>query len=275
MKKAWLLIVLFASFAMASQDVPSWRSNYNKALQLIAQAKYQDGVDYLRMAAADKPISEILEDPDGKLEYLPYLQLGICYSQLGKQQLAMEFFDLEDALPAIRQSTEAQALLKEYRSKISTRQPTGTQAQKSIRDYQRKGYLLPDAEVIQMKEDIRKQCKLPKTDEHQYPWYYHYELGLALQKKSDWQRALDSFINALDDRDRPQKFSRIYGMWFIDYYPYYYIGLAHYNLGNWKCADSSFLLSQMMEDIPRDSDEFRNLVELKADADKHLIEVNK
>jgi hypothetical protein len=95
---------------------------------------------------------------------------------------------------------------------------------------------------------------------------------LALKGKDDWQRALDSFVNALDSRDRPQKFSRIYGMWFIDYYPYYNIGLAHYNLGNWKCADASFLLSQMVEDIPKDSLEFRNLVELKADSEKQLLD---
>ena len=93
-----------------------------------------------------------------------------------------------------------------------------------------------------------------------------------MKTRSDWERALESFINALDDRDKPQKFSRIYGMWFIDYYPYYYIGLAHYNLGNWKCADSSFLLSQMMEDIPRNSKEFQSLVEFKAEAKKHLHE---
>ena len=271
MKKMSILFVLFAAIAWAG-DEPVWLKNYNKGLQFIAQGQYQDGIDYLRMAAADKPISEIINDSSGRTEYLPYLQLGICYTHLGKDRLAVEFFDLEDALPAVHQSSTGQALLKDFRAKTSKQASMGGEAEKSIRDYRKKGYLLPEAEVVQMKEEIRRRCKLPKAEERSYPWYYHYEVGLAMKNRNDWQRALDSFIHALDDRDRPQKFSRIYGMWFIDYYPYYYIGLAHYNLGNWRCADSSFLLSQMMEDLPRDSSEFRNLVDLKADTNKHLLE---
>ena len=270
MKRLSLFLFLAASVALAQS--PTWRSNYEKALQFIAQGKYQDGVDYLRMAAADKPISEVLSEGKDRMEYLPYLQLGICYSHLGKARLASEFLDLEDSLPAIKQSASGQKLLKEYRSLTETPASGHVEAEKNIRDYKSKGFLLPDSEVVQMKEEIRLRCRLPKADEHSYPWYYHYELGIAMKGKDDWQRALDSFISALDDRDRPQKFSRIYGMWFIDYYPYYYIGLAHYHLGNWKCADASFLLSQMMEDIPKDSVEFRNLLEFKADTEKHILD---
>lgn len=267
MKKIALGILLIAGLAFADQ--PSWRTNYEKGLQFIAQGQYQDGADYLRMAVADKPISEIVAAD--KLEYLPYLQLAICYMHLDKPRLAEEFLNLEDALSAVHQSTAGQKLLKEYRNQVKTRPDSGV-AEKSIRDYDRRNGLLSDPEVVQLKEEIRKQCRLPKADERTYPWYYHYELGLALKQKDDWQRALDSFISALDNRDRPQKFSRIYGMWFIDYYPYYYIGLAHYHLGNWKCADSSFQLSQMMEDIPKDSVEFRDLAEFKADSEKHILD---
>lgn len=264
------LFLLFASMVIA--DSPTWRSNYEKALQFIAQGRYQDGVDYLRMAAADKPISEVISGGKDSIEYLPYLQLGICYSHLGKARLATEFLDLEETLPAIKQSASGMQLLKEYRSSSAAKAPNDSEAEKTIRDYKSKGFLLPESEVAQMKEEIRQRCRLPKASENSYPWYYHYELGLALKGKDDWQRALDSFISALDDRDRPQKFSRIYGMWFVDYYPYYYIGLAHYHLGNWKCADSSFLLSQMMEDIPKESTEFRNLLEFKADSEKHILD---
>lgn len=268
MKRLCLLFLLFAGLAFAAE--PNWRSNYEKGLQFIAQGHYEDAVDYLKMAVADKPISEIVAE--GPLDYLPYLQLGICYSHLGKDRLAMEFLDLEDALPAVHQSANGRSLLKDFRSKTQPRASSDAATEKAIRNFDRKQYLLKDPEVLELKEEIRQKCKLPKADERSYPWYYHYELGLALKGKDDWQRALDSFISALDNRDRPQKFSRIYGMWFIDYYPYYYVGLAHYHLGNWKCADSSFQLSQMMEDIPKNSEEFRNLVELKADSEKHILD---
>jgi hypothetical protein len=143
-------------------------------------------------------------------------------------------------------------------------------AQDQIRASDRKPYLLSDSEVLTMKEQIRQQCNLPKAEEGSYPWYYHYELGLALQNKHDWQRALDSFISALDRHDQPKRASRIYGMWFLNYYPYYNIGLANYHLGNWKCASESFRLSQTLEDIPVNAPEHKNLLEYRDDVENHL-----
>jgi hypothetical protein len=140
----------------------------------------------------------------------------------------------------------------------------------SLRDFQRKPYLLSDSEVQRIKQEIRTRCNLPPASELSYPWYYHYELGLAMQKHRDWQRALDSMIAALDRRERPQKFTRIYGMWYLDYFPYYNIGLAHYNLKNWDCAVQSFRLSQMFEDIPRDSVQSYRLRELSSEAEQNL-----
>ena len=148
-------------------------------------------------------------------------------------------------------------------SAMATEQP-------SLREYQRRPYVLTDADVQQIKEEIRMRCNLPKASEITYPWYYHYELGVALQKHKDWQRSLDSLIASLDRRDRPQKFTRIYGMWFIDYYPYYNIGVAHYNLQNWKCAVQSFQLSRMFEDLRNDSVESFRLRELQTFAEQKL-----
>ena len=140
----------------------------------------------------------------------------------------------------------------------------------SFRDFERKPYVLSVEEVARIKEEIRTECRLPKTPENYYPWYYHYEVGLAMQKKQDWQRALDSFIAALDHRDHPAKGSRIYGMWFVDYFPYYNIGLAHYHLGNWKCAAQSFRLSQMLENIPADSIQSFRLREFGREAEQQI-----
>ncbi|MCI0411918.1 hypothetical protein L0222_03845 [bacterium] len=140
----------------------------------------------------------------------------------------------------------------------------------SLLDFKRKTYLLSDMEVEKIKEEIRTRCRLPQANEMTYPWYYHYELGMAMQKKKDWQRALDSLLASLDRRERPQKFTRIYGMWFIDYFPYYNIGVAHYHLKNWNCAVQSFRLSQMFEDIPKDSVEFYRLRELDSEAEQQL-----
>jgi tetratricopeptide (TPR) repeat protein len=272
MKKLILICCLIAGTAIAAE--PIWRQNYSKGLQFMAQGKYEDGIAYLKMAAADKPISEIVQDGNGPLEYLPYLQLGIAYHHLGRIELATEFFELEKSLTALSKSKAGQQLIAEYQSKAakSSKAQSNQNAEEIIRDFKKKPYLLPENEVTRMKEEIRQRCNLPKADERSYPWYYHYELGLAMKHKNDWQRALDSFINALDYRDRPQKMSRIYGMWFIEYYPYYNIGLAHYNLRNWKCANDSFQLSQMLEDVPRNSSDYKSLLQMKEEVERHLNE---
>jgi tetratricopeptide (TPR) repeat protein len=143
-----------------------------------------------------------------------------------------------------------------------------------IRADQKKTYLLSDTEVTRIKEQIRTRCHLPQANEASYPWYYHYEVGIAMKDHNDWQRALDSFLAALDHRDKPQRLSRIYGMWYMDYYPYYNIGVAHYHLQNWKCAVDSFRLSQTLEDIPAGSKDFIQLRQLEAHAEENVGDSN-
>ena len=271
MKKLSLLLCLFAITAFC-QD-PSWQVNYGKAMQYMSQGNYGDAITYLKMAVADKPISEIVQRSTGPIDYLPYLELGIAYYKMGKIQLATEFLDLESSLSAVQKSTTGMTLLRDYKEltkKIEQKVQTSDDPEQGIRAFNKKAYVLPEEEVQQMKDDIRERCNLPKADERTYPWYYHYELGLGMKQKNDWQRALDSFISALDFRDKPQRFSRIYGMWFIDYYPYYNIGLAHYHLQNWKCAEDSFRLSQMFEDLPSNSPDYKKMMEMKSEAETHL-----
>ena len=145
-----------------------------------------------------------------------------------------------------------------------------TAGEPTLHEFERKPYVLSDTEVLKIQEEIRTRCNLPPAEDRSYPWYYHYELGLTMQKHRDWQRALDSMLAALERRDRPQKFTRIYGMWFIDYFPYYNIGLAHYHLKNWKCAVQSFRLSQMFEALPNDSVQSYRMRELGSEAEQNL-----
>jgi len=252
-----IFVLLFSTVAFAAG--PPWRANYETALQLISQGKYEESLSYLKMATADKPVSQVVRDRYTTLEYLPYLQIAICYFHLGKLELAAEHLDLEKNLPAIQQSSNGKKLMEEYSAKLASPDSVDSSSVdlEAIRRFEKRPYLLNDIEVQKMKEDIRSQCALPKAEERSYPWYYHYELGLALTKKNDWQRALDSFLEALDHREKPNRFSRTYGVWFVDYYPYYNIGMAHYHLQNWKCAVSSFRLSHMLEGIPRDANQLK------------------
>jgi len=270
LRQLLILLVLFSSWVYA--DPAAWEQNYKKGIQLEAEGKYEEAASYFKMAVADKPISEIIPSGQGTLEYLPYLQLGLCYQQLGKNQLASEFLNLENRLPAIQQSAGGKELMAKVQQNLSDAgKSSAEQSDQAIRKYEKKPYLLSDVEVARMKEQIRQRCNLPKASDQSYPWYFHYELGKEMENKKDWQRALDSFLQALDHRDQPQKLSRMYGMWFVDYYPYYNIGVAHFHLQNWECAENAFELSQAFEDIPPTSQEFQALQKMKAEAQENIV----
>lgn len=242
------VLCLIASPTFGSHG--SWLDNYDQGLKWMAKSDYEAAIRYLEMAVADKPLSEIVEGTDRRTEYLPYLQLGICYYNLNKIELAREYLELEGKLSALSSSQESKQLWESYRTKLAShpakeREPS----YEKIRDFTKRKYLLSDTEAERLKREIRHRCRLPEAEDKSYPWYYHYELGLAFEKKDDWQRALDSFLLALDHKGEPGKLLRIYGVWFIDYFPYYQIGRAHYNLRNWECAREAFLLSETFEDI--------------------------
>lgn len=270
MRKLCIVFCLLSTLCLADSAV--WRANYEKGLGLAAQGLYEEAVSYLQMSVADKPISEIIPDGKSSFEYLPYLQIGICYYHLNKPALAKQFFQLENSLAAISSSKGGKSLMSSYTSKVNARSNGAAPQEDVIRNFEPKPYVLAETEVQNMKDDIRQKCELPRASEETYPWYYHYELGLAFEGKKDWQRALDSFIAALDHRDQPQRFSRIYGMWYIDYYPYYNIGVAHLNLQNWQCATNAFKLSQMFEDLPRSSPQFRNLQDYLSEAEQNAMQ---
>jgi tetratricopeptide (TPR) repeat protein len=265
MRKLAILLAMLAAISSAADS--NWLKDYQTGLDFIAQSRYSDAIVFLVKASNAHPVSEIIRRQDQTIDYLPYLHLGICYSNLGNKEIAKQYFELERKLGTIQESANGMLQLERYDVPVRL-DVQDSSHQQIIREFKRKPVLLPDQEMQAMKDEIRKRCRLDKKDERYYPWYYHYELGLALKEKNDWQRALDSFISALDKRNKPNKFTRTYGVWYVEYYPYYQIGIAHYNLQNWKCATSSFRLSEMLEDIRVGDDAYRSREEYKMDAEQ-------
>ena len=142
--------------------------------------------------------------------------------------------------------------------------PSPAPAPRSYRDYVRKPVVLGEAEVARLRSEVLQRCQLrPETDAAAAPWYFHYELGKALEQKGDPQRALDAFVEAALRRERSAREARIYGMWFTDYYPYFHIARQHARLGNWECAEDALRVSQRegeMKDRDREMAELRALV---------------
>jgi hypothetical protein len=131
--------------------------------------------------------------------------------------------------------------------------------------------VLTEEEFALLRNDVLSKCDLPlDTKLGQAPWYANYELGLALERKGDYPRALTHFIDAVAHRPNPQKQARMYGMWLIDYYPYFHIARSHVRLGNWQCAKNALDISQRLAEVPNAAPEASELVSLVKQTEREL-----
>jgi hypothetical protein len=71
----------------------------------------------------------------------------------------------------------------------------------------------------------------------------------------DSQRAIEAFVLGANISEDPSRDKRMYGMWFIDYLPYYQIALAHSKLGDWESARNAIRTSKNFGEFsPSDPD---------------------
>ena len=106
--------------------------------------------------------------------------------------------------------------------------------------------LTPD-EVERLRRKVLIQCGLQEGAGDRLPWYFHFEFGRELLISGDAQRAVGELTMAVDLNPVPHASKRMYGMWYVDYFPYYQLALAHSALGNWTCAANAMRLSQLTE----------------------------
>lgn len=110
---------------------------------------------------------------------------------------------------------------------------------------------ISEEELSALREKVRVACQLPPAeDARTYPWYFHYELGLELGERQDWEKAVDALSVAVDKRPTPTDHGRTYGMWFLQYRPYFNLGVAQYRLGRYECATNAFTLSAKLGELP-------------------------
>jgi hypothetical protein len=111
--------------------------------------------------------------------------------------------------------------------------------------------LSPDvAEAL--RQHVLRQCGLADASPGKLPWYFHFEYGHALLGAGDALRAVRALSMAAERNPAPQAGKRMYGMWYIDYFPYFELATAHARLGNWPCAADAIALSKQYGEIGAD-----------------------
>ena len=215
------LILLAPVSARVSAQTP-WYVSYEKALSAQDLGDWKGSLPLLREAVAAKETPKLKAKTYGLrfVNYFPYFHIGEAYYHLKEKQKAAENFDLCLKYGEIQQSPEEYALLESLRGELSGEPPHpagGPAATKT---------------------------ETPEAPAHEatggLPWYVNYETGLAYIESGDWLNAIENLKLALGSNGIPRRYARTYGMWFITYIPYYYLGLAYYNQGMWQLAANYF-----------------------------------
>ena len=247
----------------------AWYERYEQGVRLIEQGKASEARAELEAALAARS-EEGLQLPARSqyLDYLPHLYLAIANQMSGDVENARKQLALAETSGVAAKSEIGRPLLVAYQLLLR-----GDAAGKYPRYavYEKKASLLTDSEFALLRNDVLQKCDLPSdTTLKNAPWYANYELGLELERKGDYSRALTHFIDAVARRPNPQRQARMYGMWLIDYYPYFHIARSHVRLENWQCAKNALEISQRLGEIPTSAPEVNELLSLQQMTERRL-----
>lgn len=250
-----LLISVLAGSVQA-ESFNTYQAAYQDGLEKIQQGKMQSASESFLQAISlfPKPFAE----PD---EYLPYINLSISLFELGKTRAARDAL-IQSQVFGVAPSTETgRLLLDRYASEIMSAPlddshlallPPNTDAVSESPSQSVKSPSQSDTTYAYQKMEaapdtdkaFRRCLSTISEDNDNLPWYFYYQCGVELMKAGDARQAITAFemgANALED---PRRGKRMYGMWFVDYLPYYQMALAYSQLGNWERANAAIESSE-------------------------------
>jgi tetratricopeptide (TPR) repeat protein len=257
-----LLATLFAANA-------SWYDHYVNGVRLIEQGQAAAARTELEAALAAHA-KEGLQVPTASqqyIDYLPHLYLAIANQMSGDVDAARKHLARAEDSGLAAKSEVGRPLLVAY--ELLLHGDSGKQPRPAYAIYANKPPVLSESEFNMLRNDVLTRCDLPaETKMQSAPWYANYELGLELERKGDYPRALTHFIDAVARRPNPQRHARMYGMWLIDYYPYFHIARSHARLENWDCAKNALDISEKLGEIPTDAPEIDEMMAMHREAQK-------
>lgn len=272
--KTGILVVLLALAAPAAVAA-DWYDHYQKGVRLIEQGNAAGARAAFEAALAARAAEgvQVPTRPQQYIDYLPHLYLAIANQMTGDVDAARKSLAMAETTGMAAKSEVGRPLLVAYQLLLRG-DASGKYPRYAV--FEKKAGVLSDADFQMLRNDVLTKCDLPlDTKLSAAPWYANYELGLELERKGDYPRALTHFIDAVAHRPNPQKQARMYGMWMVDYYPYFHIARAHTRLENWQCAKNALDISQRLGEIPTDAPELNEWLSLMQQTERKLSAVEK
>ncbi len=265
-----LALVVFALAQAAPSPQATWYAQYERGVSLVQEGRGPEARQALEEALALRKGEGLRLPTEGirYVDYLPHLYLAVACHMAGDAAAAREHLVTAQRSAVARQSEAGSRLLAAYEILIlgAPSEPAGPSPETiTVKPryavYERRPPLLADVEFRRLQQEVLSRCRLAAGETEKAPWYFHYELGLELDKRGDHQRALDAFVEAANKRAQPQHLARIYGVWFVDYLPYVQIARAHARLGNLECARDALALSRRLGEV---TEKDKSYAEIKA-----------
>ena len=266
-----LLLGLLVLASPPGED--TWYQLYDRGVTAIESGRPQDAKPLLEAALAMQPVEGIRLRTSGIyfVDYMPNLYLAIASQMSGDLDAARTYLDAAEQSGVAARSEVGAPLLQAWRILLRAPTPEAPAARptappsRSFRLFPPQPPKLSEAEYERLRRQVAMRCGVPDSlPTSRAPWYFHYELALALARQGDPQRAVEALITSTDHKPQPQRQARMYGMWFTDYIPFYWIAREHAQLGNWECVVDALDASQRSGEVSeRDQEyaEFRALVE--------------
>ncbi|MBW3564784.1 MAG: hypothetical protein KY459_08665 [Acidobacteria bacterium] len=242
-------IFVFLTLPLAGAE---WYDLYDEAVRLFEQGNGRAAIEKLERALELQPADSLRlrVKPGLYVDYLPHAYLAAAYLQCGDPEAGRHHFLIAERSGVAERSEVGESLMSALRSSFGGPAPV----EPLYRRYEKKSPVLSAEEYANVRASIARRCAVPTDAPSQStPWYFHYELALELERRGDSQRALDAMIDATDRKPDPRLQSRMYGMWFTDYTPYFYIARLHASLQNWSCAIDALELSKKLRELPQSS----------------------
>ena len=101
-------------------------------------------------------------------------------------------------------------------------------------------------------------------------WFNNYENAKKAVEKGEWNQAVEYLRAALAEKDKPALKAKTYGLRFVEYLPYYYLGLAYYRLRLYKEARGAFNLSLEHGTVEKKADLYGSLQQKLGDCREKL-----
>ncbi len=261
---------ILAALLILATPSATWYEHYDRGLRMIEQGQGAAARDELKAALALRNTEQlqVAARPQVYIDYLPHLYLAIAHQMAGDVDAAREQLSRAEDSGVAMKSDIGRPLLVAYQLLLRG-DATGRYSRPAYAVYSPKPPTISEAEFKQLRTDVMTKCNVA-PDTTRAPWYARYELALELERKGDYSRALAELIDAVSARPNPQQRARMYGMWLIDYYPYFHIARSHVRLENWQCAKNALDISQKVNEIPPTAPEFQEFLALQQETARKL-----